>query len=139
MTAWSFPRAGKDYSAYARVMVCRACGNPFIPPGYGQCCSVRCVEYMAIAGRPVLCDPMFVARDQPIKCRGCEIVFESRGIRYCPTCFFKARPPEPARQSVIEPQVKTDTTCPVRAKLVSQDQSDAAALGDRDPRTRCHW
>jgi hypothetical protein len=83
--------SGKQYGAYARVSICRACGDPFVPPGYDGCCSVRCVQYLEVAREPVLGDPIFCQRDEPIKCWSCEVSFMSRGLRYCPECWDRSK------------------------------------------------
>jgi hypothetical protein len=123
-------RLGSNYGAYARVPICRACGNPFVPPGFDGCCSVRCTEYLAIAGQPVLGEPIFCQRDEPIRCWGCEVSFMSRGLRVCPECYyFRARPTpdfEPARNSTG--QVRERNFAPTSEPII-----------DRDPRSRCHW
>jgi hypothetical protein len=117
-------RLGSNYDAYARVPLCRACGDPYVPPGLAGCCSVRCTQYLEVAREPVLGDPIYCQRDEPIKCWGCEVSFRSSGLRHCPECFFKARP------GLVTSEVPPVTPTPVR-----HDEP----IQDRDPRTRCHW
>jgi hypothetical protein len=119
-------RLGSNYHAYARVPICRACGNPFVPPGYDGCCSVRCVQYLEVARQPVLGDPIFCQRDEPVKCWGCEVSFMSRGVRFCPECYFKARP---GSAEAVGVGVGTGLA-PVRTY---------GPIKDRNPRSRCHW
>jgi hypothetical protein len=121
-------RLGSNYDAYARVSLCRACGN-FVPPGYGGCCSVRCTHYLALAHQPVLGDPIFCQRDEDITCWGCQVRFRSSGLRYCPECYFQVRP---------------DPNFPRRGNSTGQDRVAIGAdkfepINDRNPRTRCHW
>jgi hypothetical protein len=117
---YPFPRAGKQYGSYARVPLCRACGNPFVPPGFHGCCSERCVEYLAI--EPVLGDPMF-GPHQSMLCRGCGLRFESRGLVLCPECYFRSR------------QGSNEAATPAAPRLVRTYGPDS----DRNPRTRCLW
>jgi hypothetical protein len=120
---WEFPGAGKQYATFARVPLCKACGNPFVPPGYGGCCSIRCTQYMEVARNPVLGDPLF-GPQQPMLCRGgCGLRFESRGINLCPDCYFKARPGS------------NEAATPVAPRPVRTYGPDS----DRNPRSRCLW
>jgi hypothetical protein len=139
--------SGKQYGAHARVPICRACGNPFVPPGYDRCCSVRCVQYLEVARQPVLGDPLFCQRDEPIKCWGCEVSFISRGIRYCPECWDRSRATEavgvgtglaPATRACRIDRVEkssADNFCHSRAIFVRTYEP----IKDRNPRSRCHW
>jgi hypothetical protein len=124
--------SGKQYGAYARVPLCRACGNPFVPPGYDGCCSVRCGQYLEVARQPVLGDPIFCQRDEPVKCWGCQVSFMSRGLRFCPECYFKARPGSigPGVGVGLRPEVTPVTPAPAR--------HDEPTI-ERKPRTLCHW
>jgi hypothetical protein len=88
---WTFPRAGKQYGAYARVPLCKACGGPFVPPGYDGCCSVRCTQYLEVASQPVLGDPMFCQRDEEIRCWGCEMRFRSEAEDFAEFQWLKER------------------------------------------------
>jgi hypothetical protein len=139
MTTWTFPRAGKQYGAYARVPLCRACGNTFAPPGYSGCCTTRCVQYLQAASQPVLGDPLF-GPQQPMLCRGgCGLRFESRGINLCVDCWDRSR------------SVSTGVTCvPTLRKFAQSPASTEAAPADparhddeaidRAPaRSLCHW
>jgi hypothetical protein len=114
--------SGKQYGEYARIQICRACGNGYVPPGSGGCCSVRCVSYLEVARHPVLGDPLF-GPQQSMLCRGCSLRFESRGINLCPDCFFKSRP---GSNEAVMP------TAPRPVRTYGPDS-------DRDPRSRCHW
>ena len=118
-------RLGSNYDAYARVPICHACGNPFVPPGYDGCCSVRCVQYLEVARQPVLGDPLFCQRDEPIKCWGCEVSLMSRGLRVCPECWDRSR----STEAEVGVGVGTGLT-PVRTY---------EPIKDRNPRSRCHW
>jgi hypothetical protein len=120
---WEFPRAGKQYAAYARIPLCRACGNPYVPPGYDGCCSVRCTQYLEVARHPVLGDPLF-GPQQNMLCRGgCGVRFDSRGINLCPNCFFKSRPGS------------NEVVTPAAPRPVRHDEP----IIERRPRSRCLW
>jgi hypothetical protein len=142
-------RWGSARTSGERVAICRACGGGFIPPAHGECCSERCVHYLAVASVPVLGDPLFCQRDEPIKCWGCEVSFTSRGIRFCPECYFRARPSPKVREvgvgltqtgspgpdcnsrSEVTPEVTPVTPTPAR-----HDEP----ISDRNPRSKfCHW
>jgi hypothetical protein len=126
---------GSALTSGERVSICRACGGGFIPPAHGNCCSQRCVEYLAVASQPVLGDPMF-GPQQPMLCRGgCGLRFESRGLVLCPECYFKARP---------APTHECETATCGREAGVSIGTGLAPArtyepIQDRNPRSRCHW
>jgi hypothetical protein len=82
---------GSALKSGERVSICRACGGGFIPPAHGNCCSERCVHYLAIASVPVLGNPLF-GPQQPMLCRGgCGLRFESRGIVLCVECWDRSR------------------------------------------------
>jgi hypothetical protein len=123
-------RLGSNCDAYARIPLCRACGNPYVPPGAAGCCSVRCTHYLEVAREPVLGNPIFCQQDEPIRCWGCEVSFMSRGIRYCPECYFKTRP-----QAVPEVSSVPDSYAPGTPTPVRHDEP----INDRNPRTRCQW
>jgi hypothetical protein len=77
----------------------------------------------------VLGDPLFCQRDEPIKCWGCEVSFMSRGLRFCPECYFRARPAP---------------NFPRKGNSTGQDRAAIGAdkfepISDRNPRSRCHW
>jgi hypothetical protein len=113
-------RLGSNYDAYARVPLCSACGNPFVPPGYAGCCSARCVLYLEVARKPELGNPLF-GPQQPMTCRGCGLRFEGRGLTLCPECWDRSRSNEAATPAAPRP--------------VRHDEP----IKDRNPRTRCHW
>jgi hypothetical protein len=128
-------RLGSDYGAYARVAICRACGGGFIPPAHGNCCSERCVAYLAAASQPELGNSIFCQRDEPIKCWGCEVRFRSSGLRYCPTCFFRAHLPsecETATKPLGHPYGCVTPAAPRPVRTYEPIQ-------ERDHRSRCHW
>jgi hypothetical protein len=132
---WTFPRAGKQYGAYARVPICRACGNPFVPPGFDGCCSVRCVQYLAVARQPVLGDPLF-GPQQPMMCRGCGLRFESRGIVLCPDCWDRSRSNEAEAGVGVGAGLAAPEVTPVTPTAVRHE----APISERDPRSKfCHW
>jgi hypothetical protein len=144
-------RLGSNYDAYARFPICRACGNVFVPPGHGGCCSVRCVQYLEVARQPVLGDPVYCQRDEPIKCWGCEVSFMSRGLRYCPECYFKVRTagigPAKARSGSIPcaefsadgGEAEVGVGVGVGTGLAPSARRDEP-ISDRDPRSKfCHW
>jgi hypothetical protein len=114
-------KLGSSYAAYARVSICAACGAGFIPPAHGNCCSQRCVEYIAIARAPVLGDKLYCQRDEPIRCWGCAVSFRSSGLRYCPDCWDRSR--------------STEAATPAAPRPVRTYGPDS----DRVPGTRCLW
>jgi hypothetical protein len=122
---WEFPRAGKQYGAYARVPICRACGNPYVPPGDDGCCSVRCVRYLEVAHQPVLGNSLYCQRDEPITCWGCQLRFRSSGLRVCPECVGLL-------------QFPTGVGCNNRAEVTPVIRHDAP-ISDRNPRSSCLW
>jgi hypothetical protein len=109
------------YGDHGQLQTANASDRPYVPPSSAGCCSVRCTQYLEVARQPVLGNPVFCQRDEPIKCWGCEVSFTSRGIRYCPECYFKAR---------AEIYAPDRTPTPVR-----HDEP----IVDRDPRSRCIW
>jgi len=126
---------GSDYGAYARVPLCRACGNPHVPPGVNGCCSQRCVDYLEVARQPVLGDPLF-GPQQNMLCRGgCGVRFDSRGLVLCVDCYFRAHPP---------------SECEIVTKPLGHPYGRGAEVGlapartygptnDHNPRSRCFW
>jgi hypothetical protein len=139
--SWTFPRAGKQYGAYARVPICRACGNPFVRPRFNGCCSERCLHYLAIASVPALGDPLYCQRDEPIKCWTCEVSFMSRGLRVCPECYFKARGVAEAADANASPATVTgkDAIGP-EAGTATPARHEEGPINDHDPKSRfCHW
>jgi hypothetical protein len=127
--------SGKQYGAYARVPICRACSNPFVPPGHDGCCSVRCVQYLEVARQPVLGDPIWCQRDEPIKCWGCEVSFMSRGLRICPECFFRARPGPGSIGGTGSTEAEGETGVTVTPIPARHDEP----INDRNPHTLCYW
>jgi hypothetical protein len=122
-------RLGSDYGAYARIQICRACGN-YVPPGHGGCCSIRCTQYLAVASQPELGNSIFCQRDEDITCWGCQLRFRSSGIRYCPECYFRARP---GSAEAVGAGVGTGLA------PKSADPRVFEPISDRNPRSRCHW
>jgi hypothetical protein len=129
---------GSARTSGERVSICRACGGGFIPPAHGDCCSERCVHYLAVASVPVLGDPIFCQRDEPIKCWGCEVSFMSRGLRFCPECYFKARPaPMHGREPAAKP-LETHAIGPGVGVGLTPTRHDEPI--DRPPaRSLCNW
>jgi hypothetical protein len=139
-------RLGSNYDAYARVPLCRACGNPFVPPGHGGCCSVRCTQYLEVARQPALGNSLYCQRDEPIKCWSCEVSFISRGIRYCPECWDRSRSIE--RKIALNAN-EAEVGGGVGVGLTQRGSPDPdcnsrsarhdAPINDRNPRSRCLW
>jgi hypothetical protein len=126
-------KLGSDYGAYARVLICKACGDGFIPPAHGNCCSERCGRYMEVARHPVLGDPLF-GPQQNMLCRGgCGVRFESRGINLCPDCYFKDR------AAVIGPAEAHPGSNEVMTPVAPRPARHDEPIQERDPRSRCHW
>jgi ribosomal protein L40E len=117
--AASLPSAGGVLVQHS----CRACGYGFLRSAYGECCSARCVAYLA-AGYP---DKAAQARrDHPFadrtrfgpvgqftRCRGCGLTFESRGLRLCPDCYAVLGDP-------VERKVSSIADRPVRKQVCRQ-------------------
>jgi hypothetical protein len=132
-------KLGSNYATFARIPLCRACGNPYVPPGFAGCCSVRCTQYLEVARHPVLGDPLF-GPQQNMLCRGgCGVRFDSHGINLCPDCFFKDRAavigPAEARPGSVTPEVTPVTPTPGPPTPVRHDE----LIIERLPRSRCHW
>jgi hypothetical protein len=131
------PYWGSARTSGERVSICRACSGGFIPPAHGNCCSERCVAYIAIASQPVLGNPIYCQRDEPIRCWGCEVGFRSSGLRYCPECYFKARP---GSTRIEWRKDLPETECETRLTSVAQPARHDEPTIDRAPaRTLCHW
>jgi hypothetical protein len=116
---------GSALTSGERVSICKACGGGFIPPSHGDCCSERCVYYLALASVPVLGDPLFCRRDEPIKCWSCELVFMSRGLVVCPECFCRAR--------------SGSTEAEGETALAPDRRAFEPIIDRKPPRTLCHW
>ena len=82
------------------VQTCVACAYRYLGADYGDCCSARCVSYLAEGGptkaEQILRDDPFADNSrfgptgQYTTCRGCGGRFESRGLKWCPDCYPKA-------------------------------------------------
>jgi hypothetical protein len=130
-------KLGSNYGAYARIPLCPACGNPYIPPGYDGHCSVRCISYLAASRQPVLGSPMF-GPHQSMLCRGgCGVRFDSRGLVLCVDCWDRSRPTKAGSENAERDRVaggdgKSEALTP---RPVRHDEP----IQDRNPRSRCHW
>jgi hypothetical protein len=118
---------GSARTSGARIEICRACGGGFIPPAQGNCCSSRCVKYLEVAHQPVLGNPVYCQRDEPITCWGCQVSFRSSGLRYCPECW--------ARPGSVTPEVTLVPPTPVAPRPARHDEP----IIERNPRSRCYW
>jgi hypothetical protein len=135
-------RLGSNYGEYARIPLCRGCGNPFVPPGVDGCCSVRCTQYLA-SRQPVLGDPLF-GPQQSMLCRGgCGLRFDSRGLVLCVECWDRSRSNDRDLATFQDRKVDglptervgKEAATPAVPRPVRHDEP----INDRNPRTRCHW
>jgi hypothetical protein len=118
---------------------CRACGYGFLKSAHGECCSARCAEYLA-AGQPDkaaqarLDDPFsdrtrFGSVGQFIACRGCGLMFETLGLRYCPDCYQVLGDP-------VERKMPSAAARPVRKQTCRQCGGDLLAYRSNGKKTQ---